>query len=201
MFNDIVYVPKAGTELSISTTGDCRLHPEGTEVGPFCAAISQSLSVLLLDDDMMEVDRYMVGTVKSESAEREIKWFHTPNASAPRSRGRGGTLTQPSLFDVDGHRLVWRGCIDRFSSRVFSQEISSPASQNSTTAVLVMGSIPPLHRGCKFRSKSFLSFFVCPHDSPAFVLQLSPDILGLMKNNELIALSITPESLDVKGRK
>ncbi|KAL3804146.1 hypothetical protein HJC23_013665 [Cyclotella cryptica] len=173
MFNDIVYVPKAGTELSISTTGDCRLHPEGTEVGPFCAAISQSLSVLLLDDDMMEVDRYMVGTVRSESSEREIKWFHTPNASAPRSRGKGGTLTQPSLFDVDGHRLVWRGYLDRVSLRFFSQELPSPASQSSTSTVLVIGSIPPLHRGY---------------------------ILGLMKNNELIALSITPESLDMKGR-
>ncbi len=54
MFNDVVYVPQAGTELSITTTGDCRLHPEGAEVGPFCALVSQSLSCLLLDDDVME---------------------------------------------------------------------------------------------------------------------------------------------------
>ena len=54
MFNDVVHVPQAGTELSITTTGDCRLHPEGTDVGPFCTAVSQSLSCLLLDDDMME---------------------------------------------------------------------------------------------------------------------------------------------------
>ena len=31
-FNDVVHVPSSGTELSITTTGDCRLHPEGTEV-------------------------------------------------------------------------------------------------------------------------------------------------------------------------
>jgi len=54
MFNDVVHVPQAGTELSITTTGDCRLHPEGTEVGPFCSAVSQSLSCLLLDDEIME---------------------------------------------------------------------------------------------------------------------------------------------------
>lgn len=54
MFNDVVHVPKAGTELSITATGDCRLHPEGTEVGPFCSAVSQSLSCLLLDDEIME---------------------------------------------------------------------------------------------------------------------------------------------------
>jgi hypothetical protein len=165
MFNDIVFVPKPGTELSISTTGDCRLHPEGTEVGPFCSNKSQSLSVMLLDDELMEVDRYMVGTVKTDNnAEREIKWFHTPNASAPRGRGKGGTLTQPSLFDVDGHRLVWRGC---------NRDVPSSASHNQSTAVLVIGAIPPLHSGY---------------------------ILGLMKNNEPVALSITPESLDIKGR-
>lgn len=169
MFNDIVYVPKTGTELSISTTGDCRLHPEGTEVGPFCQAKSQSLSVLLLDDDVMEVDRYMVGTVKANT-ERELKWFHTPNASGPRSRGKGGTISQPSLFDVDGHRLVWRGCLEGMAQ--FNREPSSP-SRSNTTSVLVIGAIPPLHRGY---------------------------ILGLMKNNELVALSITPESLDAKGR-
>ena len=61
MFNDVVHVPDSGrhgsmggTELSITTTGDCRLHPEGTEVGPFCSAVSQSLSCLLLDDEIME---------------------------------------------------------------------------------------------------------------------------------------------------
>ncbi len=54
MFNDVVHVPQAGTELSITTTGDCRLHPEGAEVGPFCSRVSQSLSCLLLDDDIME---------------------------------------------------------------------------------------------------------------------------------------------------
>ena len=54
MFNDVIHVPQAGTEMSITTTGDCRLHPEGTEVGPFCSAVSQSLSCLLLDDDIME---------------------------------------------------------------------------------------------------------------------------------------------------
>ena len=54
MFNDVVHVPQAGTELSITATGDCRLHPEGTEVGPFCSAVSQSLSCLLLDDEIME---------------------------------------------------------------------------------------------------------------------------------------------------
>ena len=170
MFNDIVYVPKTGTELSISTTGDCRLHPEGTEVGPFCSAKSQSLSIMLLDDEAMEVDRYMVGTIKSVNAEREIKWFHTPNASAPKSQGKGGTAKQPSLFDVDGHRLVWRGYHD-FSSGLMNTRLT--ASQNESTSVLVIGAIPPLHRGY---------------------------ILGLMKNNEPVALSITPESLDMKGR-
>lgn len=54
MFNDVVHVPQAGSELSITATGDCRLHPEGTEVGPFCSAVSQSLSCLLLDDEIME---------------------------------------------------------------------------------------------------------------------------------------------------
>ena len=54
MFNDVVFVPQSGTELSITTTGDCRLHPEGTEVGPFCSAVSQSLSCLLLDNEIME---------------------------------------------------------------------------------------------------------------------------------------------------
>lgn len=161
MFNDIVYVPKSGTELSISTTGDCRLHPEGTEVGPFCSAKSQSLSVILLDE-VMEADRYMVRTIKTEHSAREIKWFHTRNTSASRSSWKGGTPKQPSLFDVDGHRLVWRGRLPT--------EVQSPSQ---TTAVLVIGAIPPLRRGY---------------------------ILGLMKNNEPVALSITPESLDMKGR-
>lgn len=127
---------------------------------------------MLLDDEAMEVDRYMVGTIKTDNADREIKWFHTPNASAPRSRGKGGTANQPSLFDVDGHRLVWRGC-HQFSSEPLNLETRLAASQNDSTSVLVIGAIPPLHRGY---------------------------ILGLMKNNEPVALSITPESLDMKGR-
>ncbi|KAL9186690.1 hypothetical protein ACHAXT_005928 [Thalassiosira profunda] len=166
--NDVVDVPQLGTELCISTTGDCRLHPEGTEVGPFCSAVSQSLSCLLLDDDVMEVDRYNLGTVRNASLnQREIKWFHTRSASAPPSQGRGGTSTKPSLFDVDGHRLIWRGilnyCLNGSNNR--------PAS--STSTVLVVGSIPPLHRGY---------------------------VLGLLKNGEPVSISITPESMDEKGR-
>jgi len=88
-FNDIVHIPNAGTELSITTTGDCRLHPEGTEVGPFCNVVSQSLSCLLLDDDVMEIDRYMLGTVRNPPQnQREIKWFHTRSASAPTGQGK-----------------------------------------------------------------------------------------------------------------
>ena len=162
MFNDVVYIPRSGTELSIKTTGDCRLHPEGTEVGPFCSAVSQCLSLLLIDDDIMEVDRYMLRTVKSDGAnpQREIKWFHTKSATSPRGRGKGGTSLEPSLFDVDGHRLVWRGSC--------SYTATDPIS-----TVLIMGSIPPLHRGY---------------------------VVALLKNNQPLCISITPESLDMKGR-
>lgn len=170
MFNDVVHVPQGGTELSITTTGDCRLHPEGTEVGPFCSAVSQSLSCLLLDDEMMEVDRYMVGTVRNPSLnQREVKWFHTRSATAPSGQGKGGTIPKPSLFDIDGHRLVWRGCLNNY---VMNDPARSAAS-NSTATVLIMGSIPPLHRGY---------------------------VLSLLKNNDPISISITPESLDMKGR-
>jgi hypothetical protein len=163
MFNDVVYIPRSGTELSIRTTGDCRLHPEGTEVGPFCSAVSQCLTLLLIDDDIMEVDRYMLRTVKSDGAnpQREIKWFHTKSATSPRGRGKGGTALDPSLFDVDGHRLVWRG------------SLSSCATTDPISTVLIMGSIPPLHRGY---------------------------VVALLKNNQPLAISITPESLDMKGR-
>ncbi|KAL7545054.1 hypothetical protein ACHAWF_008419 [Thalassiosira exigua] len=162
MFNDVVHVPRTGTELSVATTGDCRLHPEGTEVGAFCSAVSQSLSCLLLDDEIMEVDRYMVGTARNPALDRrEVKWFHTRSASAPSGQGRGGARAKPSLFDVDGHRLVWRGCLNRGDSG------------SGSATVLVMGSIPPLH---------------------------STYVLGLLKNGESIAISITPESLDMKGR-
>jgi hypothetical protein len=203
MFNDVVHVPQAGTELSITTTGDCRLHPEGAEVGPFCSRVSQSLSCLLLDDDIMEgnsttlcvvtclfrpslleqlycfsthlpslVDRYMVGTVRTVSLnKREVKWFHTRSASAPTGRGRGGTMAVPSLFDIDGHRLVWRGCLNNYQMNSRGNNIG--AAFNSNTTVLIMGSIPPLHRGY---------------------------VLCLLKNNDPISISITPESLDMKGR-
>lgn len=110
----------------------------------------------------------MVGTIKTDNSERQIKWFHTPNASAPRGRGRGGTLNQPSLFDVDGHKLIFRGYLDRSFSGLTNQE-----TQNNATDVLIVGAIPPLRSGY---------------------------MLGLMKNNKPIALSITPESLDMKGR-
>ena len=46
-FNDVVHVPSSGTELSITTTGDCRLHPEGTEVNNSCwCAFFYSSSIL-----------------------------------------------------------------------------------------------------------------------------------------------------------
>ena len=161
-FNDIIYVPSVGTELSITTTGDCRLHPEGTSVGPFCSAVSQTLSCLMLDE-MIEVDRYMVGTIRNTSLDqREIKWFHTRSASAPSGQGKGGTLAKKSLFDIDGHRIVWRGV----------QNDRRPSIKSATT-VLIIGSIPPLHRGY---------------------------VVGLLKNNEPISISVTPESLDMKGR-
>ena len=93
----------------------------------------------------MEIDRYMVGTVRIENR-REIKWWHTRSASSPSG-----------LFDIDGHKLVWR------------------KTQNNTQndVVLIMGSIPPLHRGY---------------------------VVSLLKNNDPISISITPESLDMKGR-
>lgn len=162
MFNDVVYIPRSGTELSIRTTGDCRLHPEGTEVGPFCSAVSQCLSLLLIDDDIMEVDRYMLRTVRSDgpNPQREIRWYHTRSATSPFPRGKGGTSLEPSLFDVDGHRLVWRGSC-------------SYTHNNPVSTVLIMGSIPPLHRGY---------------------------VVALLKNNQPLAISITPESLDMKGR-
>ena len=162
MFNDVVYIPRSGTELSIRTTGDCRLHPEGTEVGPFCSAVSQCLSLLLIDDDIMEVDRYMLRTVRGDgpNPDRQIRWYHTRLATSPRGRGKGGTSSEPSLFDVDGHRLVWRGSC-------------SYTHNNHVSTVLIMGSIPPLHRGY---------------------------VVALLKNNQPLAISITPESLDMKGR-
>jgi len=164
MFNDVVYIPRSGTELSIRTTGDCRLHPEGTEVGPFCSAVSQCLSLLLIDDDIMEVDRYMLRTVRSDgpNPQRVIRWYHTRSATSPRGRGKGGTSLEPSLFDVDEHRLVWRGSC-----------CSSYTHNNPVSTVLIMGSIPPLHRGY---------------------------VVALLKNNQPLAISITPESLDMKGR-
>ncbi|KAL3810942.1 hypothetical protein ACHAXA_005358 [Cyclostephanos tholiformis] len=168
MFNDVVHVPQEGSELSITTTGDCRLHPEGTEVGPFCSAVSQSLSCLLLDDEIMEVDRYMIGTVRNTSlGKREVKWFHTRSVSAPPGQGKGGTKSKPSLFDVDGHRLVWRGCLNNYQMNRYDN------NGGSTVTVLVIGSLPPLQKGY---------------------------ILTLLKNNDPIAISITPESLDMKGR-
>ncbi|KAL7542051.1 hypothetical protein ACHAXR_012353 [Thalassiosira sp. AJA248-18] len=171
LFNDVVHVPQAGSELSITTTGDCRLHPEGTEVGPFCSAVSQSLSCLLLDDELMEVDRYMVGTVRNASInQREVKWFHTRSASAPSGQGKGGTPSKPSLFEIDGHRLVWRGCRNNFH---LNDNGNDRPSTNTAVTVLIMGSIPPLHRGY---------------------------VLSLLKNGDPIAISITPESLDIKGR-
>ncbi len=169
MFNDVVYIPRSGTELSIRTTGDCRLHPEGTEVGPFCSAVSQCLSLLLIDDDIMEVDRYMLRTVRSDgpnNPQRQIRWYHTRSATSPRGRGRGGTSLEPSLFDVDGHRLVWRGSCSFAHNTVNN-------NPTTTSTVLIMGSIPPLHRGY---------------------------VVALLKNNQPLAISITPESLDMKGR-
>eukprot|EP00984_Skeletonema_dohrnii_P021258 scaffold10568_cov140-Skeletonema_dohrnii-CCMP3373.AAC.6 len=170
MFNDVVYIPRSGTELSIRTTGDCRLHPEGTEVGPFCSAVSQCLSLLLIDDDIMEVDRYMLRTVRSDgpNPQRQIRWYHTRSATSPRGRGKGGTSLEPSLFDVDGHRLVWRGSC----SYTHHNNINNH-NNNPTSTVLIMGSIPPLHRGY---------------------------VVALLKNNQPLAISITPESLDMKGR-
>ena len=116
------------------------------------------------------VDRYMVGTVRNVSLnKREVKWFHTRSASAPVGQGRGGTISKPSLFDIDGHRLVWRGYLNNYDMNVHDNNIRSPAC----STVLVMGSIPPLNRGY---------------------------VLSLLKNNDPISISITPESLDIKGR-
>ena len=118
------------------------------------------------------VDRYMVGTVRNTSLnKREVKWFHTRSASAQVGQGRGGTMSEPSLFDVDGHRLVWRGCLNSYQMNARGNYTGSTFS--STSTVLIIGSIPPLHRGY---------------------------VLSLLKNNEAISISITPESLDIKGR-
>ena len=115
------------------------------------------------------VDRYMVGTVRNASLnQRELKWFHTRSKSAHPIQGKGGTISKPSLFDIDGHRIVWRGCLN-----TTLQGNNNGASSNSFTTVLVMGSIPPLHRGY---------------------------VLSLLKNNDPVSISITPESLDMKGR-
>ncbi len=115
------------------------------------------------------VDRYMIGTVRNTSlGKREVKWFHTRSVSAPPGQGKGGTKSKPSLFDVDGHRLVWRGCLKNYQMNV-----SDNNGGGSTVTVLVIGSLPPLHRGY---------------------------LLTLLKNNDPIAISITPESLDMKGR-
>ena len=114
----------------------------------------------------------MVGTVRNASLnQRELKWFHTRSASAPSGQGKGGTLSKPSLFDIDGHRLVWRGMPNSF--QVNDPGNNDRTSTTSTSTVLIMGSIPPLHRGY---------------------------VLSLLKNNEPVAISITPESLDMKGR-
>ena len=109
----------------------------------------------------------MMRTLRNPSLnQREIKWFHTRSAMAPSGQGRGGTMASPSLFDIDGHRLVWRGCLS-------NAPMSGNNNVSSTTTVLIMGSVPPLHRGY---------------------------VLSLLKNNDPIAISITPESLDMKGR-
>ena len=114
----------------------------------------------------------MVGTVRNSSLnQRELKWFHTRSSSAPSGQGKGGTLSKPSLFDIDGHRLVYRGCLN--SLHFNGQSNNDRTSNNSASTVLIMGSIPPLHRGY---------------------------VLSLLKNNEPVAISITPESLDMKGR-
>ena len=112
----------------------------------------------------------MVGTVRNAALnQREVKWFHTRSASAPAGQGRGGTIAKPSLFDIDGHRLVWRGCV----SYNFHANDRSPAGGSTAATVLIVGSIPPLHRGY---------------------------VVALLKNNDPISISITPESLDMKGR-
>ena len=114
------------------------------------------------------VDRYMIGTVRNTPLnKREVKWFHTRSVSAPPGQGKGGTKATPSLFDVDGHRLVWRGCLNNF------QMNGRDNTNGSTVTVLVIGTLPPLHRGY---------------------------VLTLLKNNDPIAISLTPESLDIKGR-
>lgn len=108
-----------------------------------------------------------MGTVRNPSLDqREVKWFHTRSSTAPVGRFRGGTISKPSLFDIDGHRLVWRGCLN-------NNGVSSDSTNSNTATVLIMGSIPPLHRGY---------------------------VLCLVKNNDLVSISITPESLDMKGR-
>jgi len=127
----------------------------------------------------MAVDRYMVGTVRNPSInQREVKWFHTRSASAPFGRGKGGALAKPSLFDIDGHRLVWRGCLNNNVNNNFHNLNEHGSGENNSNGrlpatVLIMGSIPPLHRGY---------------------------VVSLLKNNDPISISITPESLDMKGR-
>ena len=117
------------------------------------------------------VDRYMVGTVRNASLnQREVKWFHTRSASAPTGQGKGGTHSKPSLFDIDGHRLVWRGCLNNSNNFL---SMNGGGNNDRSTTVLIVGSIPPLHRGY---------------------------VVSLLKNNDPISISITPESLDMKGR-
>ena len=119
----------------------------------------------------------MVGTVRNASLnEREVKWFHTTSLST--GRGKGGTISKPSLFDIDGHRLVWRGCLNNKynhfgGSGGISPTAAAAAAANTSATVLIMGSIPPLHNGY---------------------------VLSLLKNNDPVSISITPESLDIKGR-
>lgn len=128
-----------------------------------------------------QVDRYMIGTVRCSLNKREIKWFHTRSVSAPLGQGKGGTRSKPSLFDIDGHRLIWRGCLTNNNFQMMNNNNTNNSNSNSNSnnntrssvTVLVMGSLPPLHRGY---------------------------VLSLLKNNVPIAISITPESLDMKGR-
>lgn len=122
----------------------------------------------------------MIGTVRSLN-KRELKWFHTRSVSAPPGQGKGGTRSKPSLFDIDGHRLIWRGCLTNNNFQMMNNNNNNNTNNSninnnntrSSVTVLVMGSLPPLHRGY---------------------------VLSLLKNNVPIAISITPESLDMKGR-
>jgi hypothetical protein len=120
----------------------------------------------------------MIGTERSLN-KREVKWFHTRSVSAPSGQGKGGTRSKPSLFDIDGHRLIWRGCLTNNNFQMMANSNKTNASNGnnantrSSVTVLVMGSLPPLHRGY---------------------------VLSLLKNSVPVAISITPESLDMKGR-